>query len=319
MDSEHPLLRRIRPPIATRPIERLANEIVKAIEIQLRGLVVYGMARFGKTWAIKYLIASLAWMRGPMFACRVLVPKSQTATEGAFCSLFLVTFEQKAYQYSSPVSRVKRICNYLIQNCNQRCADLVVLFLDNAERFHPEFYEHLATIDNEMTDQGYLLFVVFVVQSDFTGVVSEKLYDGNPTPHVKQRFLLRSHLFTGLNGEDEVSHVLGRLDEHTEYPEGSGISFSRGFAREAFDRGWRFQQHAPQLWNKASELRRLHRLPEPWTWPMKSFEGTSTFLLTNVAARRRGFDGFTDEDIAIALDAAAFLEMERSRGGDGDD
>jgi hypothetical protein len=247
------------------------------------------------------------------------VPKSHGSSEGAFYSLILVNFEQKASQHSPPSSRLQRICNYLVAKCNERRSDLVVIFLDNAERLFPDDYEHLATLDNEMTNRGYMLFFVFVYQSDFTGVVSEKIYDGNPTPHVKQRFLMRNHQFTGLHGEDEVAHVLGRLDELTEWPEGSGISFSRHFAPGAFDRGWRFRQHAPQLWEKAYALRRKYKLPEPWTWPMKSFEGTVNFLLTNIARNRPDFDGFTDADLDTALEASAFIEIERSRGGDGDD
>lgn len=310
----HPLLQRLRAPFATRPIERMADAIVSAIEAEYRGIVIYGMARFGKSWAVKYLCGDASWIQTPFCSARVNVPKSHKRTDGAFFSLWLERFSLSLPERTTPLDRMARLRNFLIAKCNEHGTDLAVVFLDEAQRLFPDDYEHLVTLDNEMTDAGYMLFVVLVVQSDFSGTAMEKIYDGNPPPHVRGRFLIRKHEFGGLDGIEEIDHALGRMDDHTEWPLGSGRSYSHHFAQDAFESGWRFRQHAAQLHQRAEKLRLQSGLPGIWTWAMKSFEVCINFLLTTIAARRADFSGFTDADIDAALEASGFIELERSRG-----
>src|SRR3546814_10860287 len=103
-----------------------------------------------------------------------------------------------------------RLRNFLIASCNERGTNLSVVFLDEAQRLFPDDYEHLVTLDNELAERDYMLFVVLVVQSDFSGTAMEKIYDGNPPPHVRGRFLVRKHEFGGLDGIEENDHEIGR-------------------------------------------------------------------------------------------------------------
>ena len=201
----------------------------------------------------------------------------------------------------------------MILRCKERQTNIFVVFLDEAQRLFPDDYEHLCTLDNEITDRGYMLFVVFVHQSDFTNSVKERIYEGNPPPHVRKRFLMRRHQFTGLANAKEVEYVLNRYDECTEYPAGSGISYTRAFAEEAFLSGWRLSHHSEQIYAHAERLRRQNNLPLSWTWPMKSFELCINYLLTTIAKGRSGFAGFSEDDIAKALFVSGFLEMESDR------
>lgn len=316
----HPLLQRLRAPFATRPIENLANAIVSTIEAEYRGIVVHGMARFGKSWAVKYLVNNPVWMNSSFYTTAVIVPKSHKRTEGAFYSLWLERFSMSLPERSTPLDRLSRLRNYLINKCNENKSDLAVIFMDEAQRLFPEDYEHLATLDNEMTDRGYMLVVVLVVQSDFSGSVMETVYEGDPPPHIRKRFLIRRHEFSGLNGVEEVDHALKRMDQNTEWPAKSNITYSQYFAENAYLAGWRFRGHASQLFDLANELRKEHHLPKEWTWPMKSFEVCINYLLTNIARNRPNFDGFSDADIVAALDVSGFIELEMSRGlGDCDD
>src|SRR3546814_7393076 len=68
-----------------------------------------------------------------------------------------------------------RLRNFLIASCNERGTNLSVVFLDEAQRLFPDDYEHLVTLDNELAERDYMLFVVLVVQSDFSGTAMEKI------------------------------------------------------------------------------------------------------------------------------------------------
>src|SRR3546814_2671061 len=118
--NRHPLLLRLRAPFATRPIERMANAIVRAIEAEYRGIVVYGLARFGKTWAVKYLSGNSSWIHDPFFSARISVPKSHKRTDGAFFSLWLERFALSLPERTSSLDRMARLRNFLIASCNER-------------------------------------------------------------------------------------------------------------------------------------------------------------------------------------------------------
>lgn len=311
---KHPLLRTLRSPIATRPIERLSNAIVKAIQQEFRGIVVHGLARFGKSWAIKYLITVLSWLDCDAYVTSLIIPKSHARSDGAFFSLWLSRFNQKLPERASGPARMERVRNYLIARCDEANSSVVIVFIDEAQRLFPDDYEHLATLDNELTDLGYMLFVVFVYQLDYNAASNEKIYDGNAPAHVHQRFLVRRHEFSGLDGAAECAHAMSRYDNHAFWPVDSGISYTQHFARAAFDAGWRLEHHAIRLHELASELRVANRLPSrAWTWPMKSFEVCINILLTIIAASREDFSGFTDDDLRTALEECAFIDLELSR------
>ncbi|MGX2089652.1 AAA family ATPase [Xanthomonas axonopodis] len=314
--STHPLLMRLRPPFATRPIERMTNAILSAIDCEYRGIVIHGMARFGKSWAVRYLTSTSSWLQDSFYSARISVPKSHKRTEGAFYSLWLDRFSMVLPERCTALQRQARLRNFLISKCQEYGGNLIVVFLDEAQRLFPDDYEHLCTLDNDLTDAGYMLFVVLVVQSDYTGTAMEKIYDGNPPPHVRGRYLVRRHEFGGLNGPEEIAHALGRMDDNSEWPEGSGCSYSAYFAKDAFSKGWRMRSHAEQIYQYAARLRTQAGLPVGWTWPMKSFEVCVNYLLTNVAAQRHDFTGFSDVDVYDALQAAGFIELERSRGSE---
>ncbi|WP_440222840.1 ATP-binding protein [Dokdonella sp. MW10] len=311
--NNHPLVRSIRAPLATPPIETLATHIISAIEGEYRGIVIHGMARFGKSWAIRYLIELAMWAPHSAYLTKVGIPKNHKRVDGAFFSLFLENFDLKLPERCSALDRLHRLRNRIIERCNEHGTNLCIIFMDEAQRLFPDDYEHLCTLDNEMTDRGYMLFVVFVHQSDFTSAVNERIYEGNPPPHVWKRFLMRHHVFKGLADSKAVEYVLNRYDECTEYPPGSGISYTKAFAEEAFSSGWRLTHHAEQLYAHAERLRRENKLPSPWTWPMKSFELCVNYLLTNIAKARKAFTGFSEDDIAKALFVSGFLEMELNR------
>ena len=201
----------------------------------------------------------------------------------------------------------------MIEMCQNSGSRLLVVFIDEAQRLVPSDYENLVSIDNRMTQAGYYLFIAFVNQRDITGFCNETIGSDAHPPHVSGRFLIRKHEFTGLRDIEEAAYVMARYDDGTEWPPGSGISFTRHFTHQAFTNGFRLSHYSTRLWAMASNLRAQARLPEPWTWPMKTFEATVVYLLTIVAPRTPQFEAFTDQDLAEALHASGLIELELSR------
>jgi hypothetical protein len=292
----------------------LADAINAALDVSYRGLAVYAYARVGKSEGVTYLVSHSQWLGPRKAALRALVmPNAEKRTDGSFISTLLNCFNIKVSLRTTPDERFKQLISYLIECCHLARSRLVVVFIDEAQRMKPVDYEHLVTIDNWMTKLRYYVFFVFINQRDITGYTNESITRSEYPPHVYGRFLTRKHEMCGVRSPEDAAYLLGRYDHATEWPAGSGISFSEYFGPQAFKAGWRLAQHATQLWDIASNLRTEHRLSQNWTWPMKSFEGAVAYLLTTIAPRHPEFIGFTDDELNMAVRAAGYVELELSR------
>lgn len=311
---QHPLLQLFRPIVATRSIEGLADAINSALDMGYRGLGVYGFARFGKTEAMTYLIAHTEWLRERVAALICVdAPDTHKRTDSSFYKTLLTLLGVRIPPHAAPDELCALVMGRLIENCQKAGSRLVIVFIDEAQRLMPTDYENLVTLDNRMTRAGYYFFTVFIHQRDISGFSNEVIAGNDHPPHVSGRFLVRRHEFCGLRDIEETAYVLARYDEGSEWPPGSGISYTQHFAQQAFSGGFRMAQCAALLWETASNLRAQARLPEEWSWPMKSFEGAVVYLLTTIASRTHQFERFTDDDFAEALYAAGLVELELSR------
>jgi hypothetical protein len=201
-----------------------------------------------------------------------------------------------------------RLINFVKARCGQAQLPLMVMFIDNAQRITRVEYEYLADIDEQITDAKLRLFLVFVRQSDATGVDVSDDWSDYPS-HMVRRWFMATHPFQPLNGAADVMHALGRFDRAATWPS-PDMPFSRYFAKAAFDDGWTLASETGTILEALSALRLENRLPPSDGWPMATFTLTVRHLLANVAATRDGFARFTHEDVKQALLASGYLRLE---------
>lgn len=314
LEAQHPMLELLRPSVATREIEGLANAVLLALEASYRGMCVHAYARFGKTQAAKYLRDHREWLGRHKAAMLTFeCPRAEKRTDSSFVATLLTAFRVRYSNKSRPHELMQQLTSFLIERCLAAGTKLVVVMMDDANRLKPDDYEHLVTLDNLMTARGFYFFAISIFQRDVTGFTNETVIRSDYPPHVHGRFLVRKHELTGVRNVEDLAYYLSRYDESTEWPAGSGVSFSNHFAPHAFENGWRLAHEATRLWSAAVTLRDDNRLPSEWTWPMKSLEGSVAYLVTNIAASKPDFLSFSDDDIQNALEASGYIELELSR------
>lgn len=312
---EHPLLALHRPTVTTHAIELLGAAIADAIEARFRGLSVFGFAQMGKTRAGRYFYEHPDRIHPSRVAATIFwdAPDVRIRSDVSFYRNWLLSRRLRMPTRAVSGELANLVLGDMIETAQQSDSTLLVVIIDEAQRLLPADYEHLVSLDNAMARLGYFLFVIFIYQRDITGFTNELISDSDFPPHVTCRFRIRKHLFDGLRDVADVRFALSRYDDATEWPNDSGLSYTRYFMREAFDRGWRLAKEAERLFANAQFLRANHRLVDPWTWPMRSFEATLSHLLTVTGPGRYDFNGFSDEDVQTALRKAGFIEIEQSR------
>ena len=314
LPNQHPLEMLFRPIVATHSIERVADAINSALDAGYRGIGIYGFARFGKSETVNYLMSHPEWLGDRKAAFfRMDAPDGSKRSDTMFFKMFMAMLGLRIPARTTQVELGAMLAGRMIEMCQNADTHLIIVFIDEAQRLVPSDYENLVSLDNRMTQAGYYLFVVFVHQRDITGFSNETIGSHDHPPHVTGRFLIRKHEFTGLRDIEDAAYVLARYDGATEWPPGSGISFTQHYSAQAFADGFRLASYANRLWTIASNVRTQARLPEPWTWPMKTFEATIVHLLIEIASKTPQFGGFTDSDLEQAIHVSGFIELELSR------
>lgn len=313
-DQKHPIFIPNGFQIYTKPTESVANFVLEHIENDHHGVSSFGAGGLGKTSAQQFLTDHASqWLVDeddqPIgVASRLIMPSGARRSDAAFYTAITNSLKITNADRLSPKKGKERLVNFIKTRCGQARQTLMVLFIDNAQRITRAEYDYLADVDELITDVRLRLFIVFMRQSDASGMEISDDWSDYPS-HMLRRWFMGSHAFQPLTGLTEIAHALDRFDHSAFWPT-PDTSFTRFFAKEAFDNGWRMALQAPQIIEVVNLVRSQAKLPPTDGWPMATFTGTVRYLLANVAAKTPNFREFTTENIAAALSVSGYLRLE---------
>ncbi|MBS0456447.1 MAG: ATP-binding protein [Proteobacteria bacterium] len=288
--------------------------MLQNVEEDHHGVPAYGGGGLGKTSAQEYLTEHVAqWLidaeRRPIgVASRLIMPSGVRRSDAAFYTAMNNRLKLSNADRLAPQKGRDRLINFVKTRCGQAQLPLMVMFIDNAQRITRAEYDYLADVDEQLTDARLRLFLVFVRQSDATGVDVTDDWSDYPS-HMVRRWFMATHPFQPLTGAEEVQHALSRYDTSATWPT-PDMPFSRYFAKAAFEGGWTLASEVHTILEGVRVLREANRLPPSEGWPMATFTLTVRHLLASVAGIYPGFKGFTPADVQQALLASGYLRLE---------
>lgn len=311
--SDHPYFKLERPSIPTRAMEDGLTKISSAIEAEYRGAGFHSLTRFGKSRLGSFIVANTQWLERKYYGFRVTLPVDVKVGSGAFYEYVYGGLQAVIPSRLTPSQKLERLIALMVTRANALGTTLIIFVLDEANRLPGEEFEHLVTIDNALTLRGYTLFVVSLFQDNYTSSKREAINTLTVTPQVRARFFTRYHQMHGIRGPDDIRVFLQRLEEETEYPPGSGISYPRHVAPKAYEGNFRMANSAPLIWKcgcDALATAGKQNLPE---WPMKPFELITFYIVTRILPRP-GFTDLTKADIEEALDFSDLVHFDGVSG-----
>lgn len=280
--GEHPLERNDFL-LSTPAIEAVANEIRSWVRLHRPGGMIYGRPRLGKSTAINYLLA----MREKIFPRPVIcasasVEQPQRPSELRFWSNLLTGAGHSLDRTGTAERRRLRLIEYLAFRARSDGAGLVLLILDEAQWLRPIEYSWLLDLQNQLERRKVMLVTVLVGQPELLGVFESLRMTGQQ--QIIGRFMRRRLQFRGLRSVEDVRRVLGGYDERSDYPKGSGWSYTRFFVPQAFAAGLRLSDHADSIW---AEIQRDRKGCHPQDLEngvgMQDFTGCVQTLLVELA------------------------------------
>ncbi|MDQ2733835.1 MAG: ATP-binding protein [Pseudomonadota bacterium] len=294
LPRSHPLITRDYS-LFTKAIEQMADAMAGWLDDQVDGATIYGPSRFGKSSAVDHWLQSLLSERHRGFVPMVVWSHTDSGgsqSVGRFhAHLLHASKHALAKAARSPLDRQHMLIERWAELADQGGGRFLVLVIDEAQGMTQREWLWLVELHSQLEKERIRLCVFSIASLQFFDEPVGMAMSGGA--HVAARFMLAAEKFHGVRDVDELAFVLSGYDQGTEWPRGSGLSFTAGLAPHAWHGGFRMADHAAGLMRAMTE-----ELPEkyagPIEFPMKTVAQAARHALLRVAG------GAEPEDVTSA-------------------
>jgi len=233
-------------------IHDVLTKALKALRFRWYGLAICGESRAGKSWAIKALTAMLRRELPlmPIFETEA-VPHddpNEKVLWGDVCD----SFGLQEWLRLTAVERRTRLVDHIAASARQHDQRIAVLFVDEAQNWKAVQWRHLKGLVNVLRKKPYRIHVLVISfgQSSLSTVRDDISKIADKGADLIKRFLRKLHSFQPIRTRLELEGILDQLDDPnlTEYPEESGVCYTRFFLPLAYAAGWRLKSQTKHVW-----------------------------------------------------------------------
>jgi len=274
MSSQRPIDPKLHPiatgnyRIATPAIQDFYELVIRCLRYRITGALIYGPSRIGKTRAIEYVRLLLALNYPKITSYHAQAEHKPNHAEGPFFANLLEAVGYPLPEAGNNSAKRNRLVAKIREAAARAGSGIVVLFVDESQRFNLNEYEWLRDVHDALDRQQMRLYTFLVGQQE---LLAEKtrLQLARQT-QIVARLMVEQMAFYGVRDADDVATCLQGYDQTT-YPEGSNWTFTRFNVPQAFDAGYRLVQDAHVLWEAFESAHAKANLPGKLEIPMESF------------------------------------------------
>lgn len=283
LPRDHPLVTRDYS-LFTPAIGQMAGTMASWLDNQMDGATIYGPSRFGKSSAVDHWLQSLLSARHGGHVPLVIWSHADSGgsqSVGRFhAQLLLASRHPLALATRSPLDRQHMLIERWAELAAQGGGRFLVLVIDEAQGMTQREWLWLVQLHSQLERERLRLCVFSIASLQFFDEPLGMALSGGA--HVAARFMLASEPFHGVCDAAELGFVMAGYDRGTEWPRGSGLSFTAGLAPRAWDDGFRMADQADGLLKAMSD-----ELPAkyegPMEFPMKTVAQACRHALLRVA------------------------------------
>ncbi|QRR07709.1 ATP-binding protein [Burkholderia sp. MS455] len=254
--GRHPLACR-RYTIPTPMVQYAYQAIRERVYARRTGLVFIGKTRYGKTTcayaALQYLLQEFPTIHAIFVPAR----STQRTNDGHAYRVILKSEHHICAGRTDPDALFDNLVSEIEVALYAKGGDQFVMILDEINLFKQQDIVKLLELGNALQKQNITMTVISFAQPDVEQLITS-LQKQNLNQLIA-RFFRRPKSFDGCTTQKMLEIVLRYLDEKSEWPEGSGWSYTEFFFPMAFRKGFRFYRYSDIIWN---ELDAVMRGPE---------------------------------------------------------
>ncbi|MGQ7887564.1 AAA family ATPase [Paenibacillus sp. WC2504] len=254
--------------IPTNEIVKLFASVCRWVQLRTTGATIFGRPRLGKTWMIKYLVKNIPqYFKENIPIFHIVSLHSKIAKEEEFIETLLSDMDHDLALVGKLNAKRQRLIHFLTELGKQNSRRLVILFIDEAQCLDEQHYEWLIDYFNKLEKVQTTLTIFLVGQDQLNS--QKTIFSRGNTDQIIQRFMIDEHKFSGIKSVEDIETCLKCYDTESEYPLGSGWSFTRFYFPEAFATGERLEKFAKDIYEIFSSLRQKNNIKGTFEIPMQ--------------------------------------------------
>ncbi|MDR0212274.1 MAG: hypothetical protein LBJ33_24320 [Pseudomonas putida] len=300
--------------LASNEINRICKIAMDKIFMRRTGVIFYGPSRLGKTGCSCVLQDCLS-KYSPKVYCNRVVVVNREGQKYTNIGLQLATLE--GYQKKSRDTRWD-VLNYLtdriIVRVREHGCNQYVCIIDEFQRLKGGDLYQLVDLYNLLDQESVKMTVVSFAMPEVVDL-REELF-GIEQRQIISRLMSELIEFKGCSDVKDLAVILRGYDLQTEYPEGSGISFTCSFFPTAFASGFRLESYCELMWmcmNSYASGVYVKNLP------MEHILATLRYLLNSYSENDSEDFKLSESMVCEAIEASSFKDfckVSGRRGGE---
>lgn len=280
---DHPVVTR-EYSLFTASIDEMVERVAAWLDDQVDGGTVYGPSRFGKSNAVDHWLQRLLSERHGGYVPLVVWSHTDASSANSvgrfYAHLLAASGHRLAFGQRPPLAKQTMLMERWIQLAHQGGGRFLVLVIDEAQGMTQREWLWLVELHSLLEKEHIRVCVVSIASLQFFDEpISMALAGG---AHVAARFMLNSAPFHGIRNAGELAYVMRGYDDGSEWPSGSGRSYSAGLAPKAWQAGFRMAEHADNLWKALIDTLPKNYLG-PEEFPMRTVAHVCRHVLLRIA------------------------------------
>lgn len=290
--------------ITSNEMSRVCSIAMDRVFMRRTGVIFYGPARLGKTECCKALKECLS-KYSPRAYLNWLVAVNREGQQYTNIALQLAKLEgYKKHSRDTRLDVLDFLANKLVLRVKERGCNQYVCLIDEFQRLKGTDLYQLADLYNLLDQQNIKMTVVSFAMPEV--VLLREEFFCSEQHQIIARFMSELIEFKGCTGVSDLEAIFKGYDLFTEYPEGSGVSFTRAFLPKAFSVGFRLEDYTEIFWDAMNSyasgayVRNL---------PMEHVLSALKYILVGFSSK--DVEGLTlsELDISAAIEASSFREF----------
>lgn len=266
--------------LPTQAMEDFVNILRDWIDSRLTGGIVWGHQRVGKSQAIRYVMSNGFQLLGapiPMTWFSAWDPTHSSLTENRFFGEVLDALGFATPRGGTAAIKRRRLIDLIADRVREADEYRFLLFIDEAQWLAEVQLRYLMDVHNQLKMKDIRLVCILVGQPELMSIRSE-LRNAKKN-HLLGRFMSGTHHFQGVCSQSDLQRIAMAFDSQSEYPAGSGISYTQHYVPVAFESGWRLSAQVPLMWSTLDRVLEAERLPTCSEFPMQALMALIVWLL----------------------------------------
>jgi hypothetical protein len=297
MLSDHPVVRGTYM-IPTPMVKHAHQEARDRVWSRRTGVVFYGETRAGKTTCATSIRDYLREEFEDVYITMASARRSLRPKEGLMARLILEGNGHALASRPDPEALLRNVILDVLTNVSNLGGEQYVLILDEVNLCNDADLTSLLEIHNILWMKGVKMTTISFGQPEVLNLISMLTNSGQR--QIIARFFRKPIPFLSCNSDRTLAAVLNCLDEDTEWPEGSGWTYTYFFLPKAFASGFRLSKYATAIWTAL-----VNASPgRPPSFTMETIALTINGLYLGMRNADRANLMLSDEDILRALESA---------------